>query len=93
MGATSCDEHGVIFSAEGHVLTCCFLLTSRFPPTLPISLLPCCRSHAMCHSPYVVVCLPVDADIEWELSKLGVVSTELTSKPSADSKRFQMRRL
>nr|WOE55212.1 PhM00076.1 [Neoporphyra haitanensis]WOE55313.1 PhF00076.1 [Neoporphyra haitanensis] len=32
-------------------------------------------------------------DIEWELSKLGVVSTELTSKPSADSKRFQMRRL
>jgi len=32
-------------------------------------------------------------DVEWELSKLGVVATELTSKPSADNKRFQMRRL
>ncbi|OSX71895.1 hypothetical protein BU14_0491s0003 [Porphyra umbilicalis] len=32
-------------------------------------------------------------DVEWELSKLGVVATELTSKPSADNNRFQMRRL
>ncbi|GAB0494643.1 hypothetical protein MMPV_005939 [Pyropia vietnamensis] len=32
-------------------------------------------------------------DIEWELSKLGVVTTELTAKPSAETKRFQMRRL